>query len=311
MSELIIETRNLSKTFGSKTIVSDINISIEKGSIYGFLGANGTGKTTTMKMLLGLLKPSSGEIRIFGKNLFICKTEILKHIGSMIETPCAYPNLTAKENMRFVATLLNISKNRISECLKIVNLNKDADKKVKEYSMGMKQRLGIAISLLHSPKLLILDEPTNGLDPIGIIEMREFIKQLPINLGVTVFISSHLLTEINLMATHVGIIHESRLIFQGTLEKLKNENYKKYIIKVNGPAFIKNILVGCKIEEVVDERDITAKMLIEVNGEQDISVINSVLVNNGIHVYELYPMQVTLEDIFLKYIRNSDNVNKN
>src|ERR1017187_3360942 len=228
MSELIIETRHLSKTFGSRTIVSDLNISIEEGSIYGFLGANGAGKTTTMKMLLGLLIPSSGEIAILRKNLFLFKTEILRHVGSMIETPCAYPNLTAKENMRFAATLLNIPKNRIEECLKIVNLNTDANKKVKEYSMGMKQRLGIAISLLNCPKLLILDEPTNGLDPIGIIEMREFIKQLPINLGVTVFISSHLLTEINLMATHVGIIHEGRLIFHDTLEKLKNENYKKY-----------------------------------------------------------------------------------
>jgi lantibiotic transport system ATP-binding protein len=311
MSELIIETSNLSKTFGSKTIVSGLNISIEEGSIYGFLGANGAGKTTTMKMLLGLLKPSSGEIAILRKNLFVFKTEILRHVGSMIETPCAYPNLTAKENMRFVATMLNISKNRIDECLKIVNLNTDANKKVKEYSMGMKQRLGIAISLLHCPKLLILDEPTNGLDPIGIIEVREFIKQLPINLGVTVFISSHLLTEINLVATHVGIIHEGQLIFHDTLEKLKNENYKRYIIKVNDPFVIKNILKGCKIEDVIDVRDNTAKTLIEVNAEQDISLINSALVNNGIHVYELYPMQVTLEDIFMKYIKNSDNLNKN
>jgi lantibiotic transport system ATP-binding protein len=302
MTNLIIETSNLSKIFDSKPVVSNVNIRVEQGSIYGFLGANGAGKTTTIKMLLGLLKPTSGEIAILNKNLSTNKIAILSRVGAMIETPCAYGHLTGRENLRFVATLLNINNNRIDECLNIVNLTDNACKKVRDYSLGMKQRLGIALSLLNDPQLLILDEPTNGLDPIGIREMREFIKELPNRLGISLFISSHMLSEINLIATHIGIIHKGNLIFQDTLDKLKNENYPKYLIRVDDTIATKKVLAGYKISGVADNKDNYKKIVIEVADEQEISKINKVLVDEGINVYELIPIQATLEDIFLKYI---------
>ncbi len=216
--EYIVQTQNLSKSFGKEQAVSNLNLQIRKGEIYGFLGPNGAGKTTTIRMLLGLMKPSSGTIKIFEKNITKDRIQILAKIGSLVENPSYYPHLTAYENLEALRKILGVSKTRIDEVLEIVRLKEVAHKKVKGFSLGMKQRLGIAASLLHSPELLILDEPTNGLDPSGIIEIRNLIKRLPEEYGMTIIISSHLLSEIDQMATQVGIVSKGKLIFQDSIE---------------------------------------------------------------------------------------------
>jgi len=216
--EFIVQTQNLSKYFGKEQAVSNINLQIRKGEIYGFLGPNGAGKTTTIRMLLGLMKPSSGTIKIFQKDIAKDRIQILANVGSLVENPSYYPHLTAYENLEALRKILGVPKSRIDEVLQIVRLKEVANKKVKGFSLGMKQRLGIAAALLHNPELLILDEPTNGLDPSGIIEIRNLIKRLPKEYGMTIIISSHLLSEIDQMATQVGIVSKGTLIFQDSIE---------------------------------------------------------------------------------------------
>src|SRR5699024_5789234 len=193
----VIQTNNLVKQFGRDKAVDNISLAIPEGEVYGLLGPNGAGKTTTIRMLLGLMKPTSGSIHIFNQDLNKERIDILKHVGSLVENPSYYPHLTAKENLEVIRKIYQVSRSRIGDVLEVVRLQDVADKKVKAFSLGMKQRLGIAIALLHQPKLLILDEPTNGLDPSGIIEIRHLIKRLPEEFGMTVLISSHLLSEID------------------------------------------------------------------------------------------------------------------
>lgn len=221
MSNQIVRTFGLSKRYGDSLSVSNLDMTVSEGKIYGFLGPNGAGKSTTLKMLLGLVRPSGGEIDIFGKR-FNSKNrmEILKNIGSLIETPSYYGHLTGKENLEIIQTILKVPKSNIDKVLKIVRLESQAEKKVRAYSLGMKQRLGIASAMLAFPKLLILDEPTNGLDPSGIQEIRDLIRSLPKKYGMTVIVSSHLLSEIDQMADDIGIIAKGRMMFQGSLEAL-------------------------------------------------------------------------------------------
>ena len=226
MSEFIIETKNLTKKFGAKIVVNDVELKVKKGEIYGFLGPNGAGKTTTIRMLLGLAQPTKGSIHIFGKDVKKEKLTILKKVGSLVEYPSYYGHLTAYENLEAVRILLDVPKSRIDEVLSIVRLTNDAKRPVKGFSLGMKQRLGIASALLGNPELLILDEPTNGLDPSGIIEIRELIKCMPKEHGITIVLSSHLLSEIDQMATQVGIISKGQMIFQDSISKLKRTVYK-------------------------------------------------------------------------------------
>jgi ABC-2 type transport system ATP-binding protein len=214
---LVIETRKLTK----KNRVLELDLEVKEGEIYGFLGPNGAGKTTTLKMLLGLVKPSGGTIRIFGESLGRRRSAILRQIGSLIESPSCYGHLTGLENMRVVQRLRGVPDRNVQEALRIVRLEKHRDKKAEAYSLGMKQRLGIAMALVAFPRLLILDEPTNGLDPAGMEEIRELIKALPGRYGMTVLLSSHLLGEIEQIATSVGIINEGRLVFQGSLDSLR------------------------------------------------------------------------------------------
>lgn len=206
----IIETKNLTKKFKNTYAIKNITMQVEKGSVYGLLGPNGAGKSTLLKIIAGALKPTSGEILFDGKNM---QRNNFKSIGSIIEYPAIYPNLTAYENLNVVATLLNIDKDKITHCLKLVNLLNTGDKIAKNFSMGMKQRLGIAISLMNGPQLLILDEPTNGLDPLGIQEIRQLIKDLSSN-GITIIISSHILSEIQQVADTIGIIYDGHLSYQ-------------------------------------------------------------------------------------------------
>lgn len=224
MSQFIIETKNLNKEFESFRAVRDLSLQVRKGRIYGFLGPNGAGKSTTIRMILGLMKPTSGEINIFGKDLRKNKMEILRKTGAIVESPSYYGNLTAYENLQVTAKLLDLDDKSIDEALGIVKLTKFKDRQAKKFSLGMKQRLGIAQALISKPELLILDEPTNGLDPSGIHEIRELIKSLPKISNITVIISSHILSEIELMADDIGIINKGELLFQGTLEELHSRS---------------------------------------------------------------------------------------
>ena len=221
-SNYIIETKNLTKQYGSQKSVADLNIHVKRGRIYGLLGRNGAGKTTTMKMLLGLTKPTSGEVKIWGKSLQGNEKKLLPRIGSLIESPGFYPNLTGTENLRIFATLRGVPNNHaIKDALDLVGLPYKDKKLFSQYSLGMKQRLGLAGALIGRPPILILDEPTNGLDPVGIHEIRTLIRSLPQKYDCTVLVSSHLLPEVELMADDIGILNHGHLLFEGTKEELK------------------------------------------------------------------------------------------
>ena len=217
----IIETRHLTKTYSDFTAVSDVDLHIPKGSVYGFLGPNGAGKSTTMKMLLGLTKPTSGSFTVNGMKYPENRSEILRDTGSFIEAPAFYGNLSGEENLEIIRKILGLPKSAVAEALEIVGLTQFKKRLAKKYSLGMKQRLGLAGALIGKPPILILDEPTNGLDPVGIHEIRTLIRSLPERFNCTVLVSSHLLSEIELMADNIGILNHSRLLFEGTLDQLK------------------------------------------------------------------------------------------
>lgn len=223
---IIIETKNLTKIFKNEKVVNEVSLSIKENSIYGLLGPNGAGKSTTLKMITGMLKPSSGKILFKGHEW---TRKDLKNIGALIESPPLYDNLSARENLEVRRIILDLPKYRIEEVLQVVDLINTGKKKVGQFSMGMKQRLGIALALLGEPKLLILDEPTNGLDPLGIQELRELIKSFP-KKGITVILSSHILSEVELIADHIGIIAGGTLGYSGKITP--NEDLEKLFMKV-------------------------------------------------------------------------------
>ena len=237
MSDYVIETRGLTKQYGAQTSVSDLSIHVRQGRIYGLLGRNGAGKTTTMRMLLGLTDPSSGTVSLFGKPLRGNEKKILPRIGSLIESPGFYPNLTGTENLRIFADLRGLkSPKYIKSALEVVNLPYRDKKLFSQYSLGMKQRLAIALAIMHNPELLILDEPINGLDPIGIAEVRDFIRELCDATGKTILISSHILSEIALLADDVGIIDHGVLVEEESLEELEAKNGKYFRFTVSNAA---------------------------------------------------------------------------
>ena len=217
----IIETKNLTKLYADFTAVSGVNLHIPQGSVYGFLGPNGAGKSTTMKMFLGLTKPTGGSFTIDEKKYPDNRVEILKEIGSFIEAPAFYGNLSGEENLEIIRKILDLPQSSVSEALELVGLTPFKNRLAKKYSLGMKQRLGLAGALIGKPPILILDEPTNGLDPVGIHEIRTLIRSLPKKFNCTVLVSSHLLSEIELMADNVGILNHGHLLFEGTLDELK------------------------------------------------------------------------------------------
>lgn len=295
MNKSIIETRNLTKKHGKINSVNNLNLEVPEGSIYGFLGPNGAGKTTTIKMLLGLIKPSNGQIAIFNKDLLKNRSSILSKVGSLVESPSYYGHLSGYKNLEVIATMLDIKKSRIDEVLKLVRLTKDAYKPVKHYSLGMKQRLGIASALIGAPKLLILDEPTNGLDPSGIQEIRELIIEMPKQFGITVMVSSHLLSEINAMATHVGIINEGNLVFQNKLEVLQDKNKSQLYLEVGNPE-----LAYTQLKDQGWEVDSKSNgLLINSISRKDIAKIVESLVLEKNLIYKVNEHKRSLEDIFL------------
>lgn len=297
--EHIITTQALTKDYGSKPVVRDLTLKVPPGSIYGFLGPNGAGKSTTMKMLLGLVKPTAGSIFILGKPVLEeNRLELLKNTGSLIESPSYYGHLSARENLQIVCTLKNVPETGIDSVLRIVRLEKQQDKKVKHFSLGMKQRLGLAAALLGHPRLLLLDEPTNGLDPAGIHEMRELICSLPGKYGMTILVSSHLLSEIDQMATHVGIIEKGALIFQGSLESLHRHSRARIRLRTtdNGRAFC--ILKNAQLPVAAD-KDGHGLFL---HSTEDFRVLQCgrLLADQEIGILRLEEMQMSLEEIFLK-----------
>src|SRR5215216_5813919 len=232
MQKIAIETRGLTRRFGTQLAVNDVNLLVPEAGVYGFLGPNGAGKTTAIRMLLGLIRPNAGEVRLFGDSLNGNQRSLMRRVGALVEAPSLYPHLTGRENLEVTRRLLGSDRNLIELALATVKLTKDADRRVREYSLGMRQRLGLALALLNNPQLLILDEPTNGLDPAGIHEMRDLIRRLPEEFGVTVFLSSHLLSEVEQIAGHIGIIHEGSLLFQGPLAELQKKQQTKLTVGV-------------------------------------------------------------------------------
>lgn len=233
----ILETNHLSKQSGNTYRVNDLSMAVPENCVYGFLGPNGAGKSTTLKMILGLIHPNQGSIKLFGKVMNSAnRLSILRQTGSLIENPGGYGHLTGLENMQIIQNLKGVSEAEIAPALKTVRLYDQRDKKLSNYSLGMKQRLGIAMAILGNPKLLILDEPTNGLDPAGIQEMRQLICSLPKERNMTVIISSHLLSEIEQMADQVGIIHHGRMLYQGTLADLETQgdNLEDVFLEMTG-----------------------------------------------------------------------------
>lgn len=295
MSSLIIETRNLSYQFGTELVLDQVSLKVREGSIYGFLGPNGAGKTTTIKVLLSLLQTDNEKVFLFGKDLNKNRIEILSGIGSLVEQPAIYAHLSGKENLLNRALLLRVNASRVSEILDLVSLKEHANKKAGKYSLGMKQRLGIALALLNDPKLLILDEPTNGLDPNGIIEIRQLIRKLVEERGKTVLISSHLLSEVEKMVSHIGIINRGKLLFQGTIEELNNLSKKQLEIQTNDLISSKELL--CKHGHQAEiSKD---KILIPYQTLDQSAEINSLLVRNGHKVYYLGLSKQNLENLFL------------
>ena len=232
----IIETKNLTKSYGSFTAVSNVNLHIRKGTVYGFLGPNGAGKSTTMKMFLGLTRPTLGSFQIDGKTFPNDRVAILKEIGSFIESPAFYGNLTGEENLDIIRRILKLPKHSVKDALELVGLTEFKDRPTKKYSLGMKQRLGLAGALIGHPPILILDEPTNGLDPIGIAEIRDFLKTLCKDHGKTLLVSSHILSEIDLLADDIGILDRGVLLEECSIKTLKekNDNLENYFKTITG-----------------------------------------------------------------------------
>lgn len=295
--EHIITTNNLCKKYRDSYSVKDLDLKISTGDIYGFLGPNGAGKSTTLKMILGLVKPTEGEINVFGKP-FNDKNRlgILRNIGSLIESPSYYAHLTGKENLRIVQTLRNVPEKNIEKVLSIVRLENQKNKKVNQYSLGMKQRLGLASALLNFPKLLILDEPTNGLDPAGIQEMRELICSLPKQYDMTVVVSSHLLSEIDQMADTVGIINHGELIFQQKLEVLHEKSQHKLAIRTMDNEKAKSIL---RTQGITYEEE-NEYLLLSQTSDSFITKCSQLFYENHIIFLRIEERQRSLEDIFLE-----------
>ncbi len=297
-----VETRGLSHGFaGHPAVLNSINMQVPTGSIYGFLGPNGAGKTTTLRLLLGLISKQQGEIMLFNKTLKGNRIEILKQTGTMIESPSLYGHLTATENLLLYQKLFQCQRSRIKEVLDTVGLSDTGNKKAGEFSLGMKQRLSLAVALLHNPSLLILDEPTNGLDPNGIIEIRDLLKKLNETLAVSIIISSHLLSEIEKLVTHVGIISKGTMVFQGTLESLVNKQQQHANLVID----TSNLPLSAEIARQFEPTATTAngKLLMPIPSKETIATINRAFVQAGIDVYEMSTNKKDLESIFMELIK--------
>lgn len=303
MKQTVIETRDLLKEYRGRAAVEQLNLNIGKGQIYGFLGPNGAGKTTTIRMLLGLIKPTSGRIEIFGQELRRHKLQILRKVGSLVESPSYYGHLSAEENLEAIRRILGVPKQRIGEVLETVSLTGEEKRPVKGFSLGMKQRLGIAAALLGSPELLILDEPTNGLDPSGIQEIRSLIKRLPGEQGITVLVSSHLLSEIEQMADTVGIIRQGRMVYQDTISNLQQQAAGDLRLAVSEPeaalALAERRGCGGELQE--------GRLVLPRMSDARVSLLIKELVGNGHAIYRVEEHRQSLEQFFLQVVEGGES----
>lgn len=297
MSEIIIETNHLTKQYGPQKSVANLNIHVQRGRIYGLLGRNGAGKTTTMKMLLGLTQPTSGEVAIWGKSLAGNEKKLLPRIGSLIESPGFYPNLTATENLRIFAALRGLkNQNAIKSALDLVGLPYRDKKLFSQYSLGMKQRLAIALAVMHDPELLILDEPINGLDPIGIAEVRSFIRALCDERGKTILISSHILSEVALLADDIGIIDHGVLLEEESFAELEAKSSRYVRFTVSDTERAAEILRGVFRENQFTVQD--GHILRMDSIKIPVAKIVSAFVQHGLEVSEAATVEESLEDYF-------------
>ena len=297
MSPFAIRTSRLTRRFGPLTAVSDLDLAVPEGAVYGFLGPNGAGKTTTIRMLLGLIRPSAGEVYLFDTPLAANRRRGLQRAGALVETPSIYPHLTGRENLEVSRRLLGLSPERVEHTLAILDLEDAAGRRAGEYSQGMRQRLGLALALLNQAEVVILDEPTNGLDPAGIHEMRDLIRRLPAEYGMTVFLSSHLLGEVEQVATHIGIIHQGHMLFQGRLADLQARLHEHVTLGTGHREQAERVLVAAGWRLLPNDN---GHITIAANGASDAALINSQLVAAGIGVFHLSLERPSLEDIFLK-----------
>lgn len=298
-----LSTQRLTYTYrGNESGIRDLSLNVPEGAIYGFLGPNGAGKTTTLRLILGLLKKQEGEVIIFGKSFQPNRIEILQKIGSLIESPSFYGHLTAIENLRVLQKHYQCKESRMQEVLSLVELAGTGKKKAGQFSLGMKQRLGIAMALLNNPSLLILDEPTNGLDPNGIIDIRELLKKLNREEGITILISSHLLAEIEKLVSHVGIIHKGVLLFEGTLNELVNKQQQgSQLVLATGDneralREIASFQQQVKLEE--------GRLVMELLSKEQRANLIRLLVAKNIDVHELSVRSNDLESIFVELVNN-------
>lgn len=300
--ETIIQTTALTKCYHKNIVVKELDLNIPSGSIYGFLGPNGAGKSTTMKMLLGLVKPTEGSITIMGKKLTNQnRLHILKNTGSLIESPAYYGHLSGRENLMLIASFKQVEEKQVEDALAIVHLKDHQHKKVSQYSLGMKQRLGIAAALLGYPPILLLDEPTNGLDPAGIQEMRELICTLPQKYGITVLVSSHLLSEIDQMATHVGIINKGILIFQDRLSVLHERSHSRIRLRTTDNHTAYQLLQQNHISSTWDNN----ALYLTTPNEKEVLRSGFLLLQSDIGIFRMEEEQKSLEDIFLNLVGRS------
>lgn len=296
---MVLETVDLTKQYGKQFAVSELNMHVKKGEIYGLLGRNGAGKTTTIRMAMGLLQPTKGEVKLFGERLTVPTKQIFNRIGALIEAPAFYENLTAKDNLKIIADLRGTqSRDCIDRALMLVNLENETHKKVKQFSLGMKQRLGIAMALMHEPEFIILDEPTNGLDPVGIQQIRLLIQKLCAEKGTTILISSHILSEIEQMANTIGIIDHGKMIEELSMDEIRRRN--RHYVKMTVSDMNKTVPLLekelCITDfEIVSEREIKIYQI-----ETDFEKVNRLLNQNEIGVSEISMNKGNLEEYFLR-----------
>lgn len=305
MENAILEIKNVSRYFGNKKVIKNISLEVKQGEIYGFLGPNGAGKTTTIKMILGLLYIDEGEIIINGYNVKKDFEKAMAYIGGIVENPDTYEYMTALDNLKLYARIRKVDNKRIDEVIKLVGLESRIKEKVSKYSLGMKQRLGLAITLLHSPKVLILDEPTNGLDPEGIKSLRDILKKIAREENVAVFVSSHLLSEMELMCDQIAVINEGEILKVEAIKNVLTENKDEkpeFIVETDQITQATQILLDNNYENKISDKELIVKV-----EKANMPLVIKVLVENGIKIYTVTEKSSSLEDAFFDITKGGED----